>query len=299
VDAQFTLNGADPQVVTYLMRPMTPAMNLRATSIEAGGVIHAVIGLNARTAEDRTVQLETDHPEWAKVPSTVTIPQGENSTVVDIPTISDAANHTIKIREKFNTHTVESSVAVVSPIQLLTFTAPTEVVGGSTMTVTVALKDKAPNAGSEISITGDGFTLPSTTIKIRGGAKSATALIQVPDLAARVEGKIIAKHINSEISKPIVVKPNDIALALSSASVVGGSSDKVDLIITPLLRVQEYAFLTSSDPLIVPVYSQVNLGFANVTSIPLKHYRVTEQKEITITAKFRGFVHTIKLVVKP
>ena len=167
------------------------------------------------------------------------------------------------------------------------------------MTVTVTLKDKAPNAGSEISIIGDGFTLPPTTIKVRGGAKSATALIQVPDLAARVDGRIIARHITSEISKPIVVKPNDIALSLSTASVVGGSTDKVDLIITPLLRVSEYATLSSSDPLSVQVDNQVNLGFANATSIRLKHYRVTEKKEITITATFRGFVHTIKLVVNP
>ena len=299
-DVRFVLEGAEAQTVRYLMRPMTPKLDLTGSTYEGGSVIHALVGLNAATSEDRIINLSTDHPEWATVPATVTIPKLYSQVLVDIPTTVDPANRTLKISGKFNGYTSQASVTLIKPIDIVSFLTPSEVFGGSSFYVQVTLASNAPAGGSEIILVGDGVPLGRAVVQIPERTTVGDVKIFVPLVSATSEGKIVASHAGTVISNAIAVKPNDITVTQTASTVKGGSGQGIAIKIRPLGQVKdEFIKLASSDVLAVTVPASVPLSYDGFTIVRPKHYRVSKNTEVTITLTFRDKVHTIKLLVTP
>jgi hypothetical protein len=299
VAAIFTLDGAEPQTISYILRPMTPTISIAGTSIEGGSMIQVTVGLNTKTSAPREIQLESDQPEILKLPNVATVPAGQKDVIVSIPTSVVAVTTPIRITAKFNGGSASATTSLVPGITLKSFEVTPEAYSGTSVSYTVILSAPAPSGGSGIVISGDGVTLPETAVTIPRGNSVAKGMIVVPDVTTRMEGNIVAQHLGSKISKPFVIKPNNFTFVLSVYTVKAGSTKIVSATVTATSFLKDAIEITSSDPLVASVPAKIYVDGTSTAKFRIRHYSVTEKKTVTISANYRGIVHTVNLTLTP
>lgn len=153
------------------------------------------------------VSLTSNHTEAAAPASSVTIPWNSSSKTFTIPTKGVAATINALITATYGSLSKSCTIAV-APASLFSLTAPSTVVGGNTVTATLALNGQAPPAGAVVALHSDSsyaVVASSITLGAYGQVKTFSVLTHHP--TSNQVATISAKYNGITKSAQITITP--------------------------------------------------------------------------------------------
>jgi uncharacterized protein (TIGR03437 family) len=303
-----TADGSTSNVVSFLMASL-PADSIRVAGlsfspsyVNGGDSATLTISLNGvARSTGFPVSLRSNNPA-AQVPYLVTIPTGQASLQVAIPTSPVSTVETATITAQGETAALEIDPANALAVSTLSVT-PTSVLGGLSVSATVTLSGTAPAGGVKILISSDNTAAqPPATVTVPFTASSATFPIPTSTVTASQACNITATLGRSSQIAQFTAIPA-LQLVLASNSVVGGNGDTV----TGTVIIADSASLVGATINLQSSNSAATVPNGGVvipsgqTSAPftITTAAVTAARTVTITAKYVGLTQTATLTVNP
>ncbi|MGA9624230.1 MAG: hypothetical protein WBQ65_07165 [Bryobacteraceae bacterium] len=235
----------------------------------------------------------------AQVPLLVTVPAGQASLQVTIPTSPVTTVQTVTITAQGKTAALEIDPANALAVSALSVT-PASVLGGRNVSATVTLTGTAPPGGVTIGISSDNPNAqPPATVSIPFGASSATVSIPTSVVTANQTCNITATLGRTSKTAQFTVIPA-VQLALASSSVVGGNNVGGTVTIADSAPIGgANVNLQSSDSIAkAPSFVDIPSG-QNSTSFTITTAAVTAARMVTITATYGSLKQSATLTVNP
>jgi uncharacterized protein (TIGR03437 family) len=306
-----TAEGNTSNVVTFQMGSL-PADSIRVAALSfspsyatGGDNATLTISLNGVVRSmGFPVSLSSSNPK-AQVPYLVTVPTGQASMQVTIPTspVTTVETATITAQAVGATTTAALEIDPANTLQVSALSVtPTSVLGGQNVSATVTLSGTAPLGGAIIGISSDNSAAqPPATVSVPFAASSTTFSIPTSTVTASRTCTITATLGRSSQTARIAVMPA-LQLALASSSVVGGNGNTVSGTVTiansaPIIGAN--VTLKSSDPsatvpyLVVIGSGQTSATFAITTAA------VTAARTVAISATYGTMTQSATLTVNP
>ena len=287
---------------TILNLQLSPTSVLGGTSSQ-GGV--AITGLAPPAGF--VVALSSDSTAYGvTVPSTVTIPSGQNVAYFNIATTVLAANHTATIGASLNGSSKTASLSVIGPTLVSLSLNPTTIVAGNVSAGTVTISGPAPSGGISVSLTGypanSSVSVPASVF-IAAGQTTGIFTISTQPVASTVSEPIYAYLYGAFVSATLTVQPGPPTLqnvVLASTTVSGGNSTTVTVNLSgPAPSGGVYIALTASDPS-VSVINEVFIPAGQTSvSATVSTSVVSQALYVTITAAVYGTTQSTYLTVNP
>jgi hypothetical protein len=212
-DVQATITASyrnsSKSAVLTVRRPRLLSINLQPESAIGGSSVTGTVSLNGPAPSGGVVvSLTSSNTNAAVVPSSVTIPSGQNSAGFTVTTKLVNSSTPVTITASYGG---DSKTAVLTVVPLrLSFVAinPSEVTGGSSATGTVSLNGPAPSGGVVVSLASSntnaasvpsqvsipaGQTQADFTVTTRAVTKDAVVRITASYAGASVYGEIIVR----------------------------------------------------------------------------------------------------------
>jgi uncharacterized protein (TIGR03437 family) len=292
VSLSLTAESRTSNVVSFQMGSL-PADSIRVAALSfspsyVNGGDSAILTITLNGVARSTgfpVSLRSDSTA-AQVPYLVTVPAGQASHQVTIPTSSVTTVQTVTITAQGETAALEIDPANALQLSTLSVT-PTNVLGGRNVSATVTLTGTAPPGGVTIGISSDNSAAqPPATVSVPFGASSATFSIPTSVVAASQTCTITATLGRTSKTAQITVIPA-LQLALTSSSVVGGNNVGGTVTIADSAPISGASVtLVSSDPTAkAPSFVNIPSG-QNSASFTITTAAVTAARTITLTATF-------------
>jgi uncharacterized protein (TIGR03437 family) len=302
-----TAEASTSNVVTFLMG------SLPADSIRVAGLSFSPSYVNGGDSAILTVSLNgvarsigfsvslSGNNAAAQVPFLVTIPAGQASLQVTIPTSPVTTVQTATITAQGETAALEIDPANALAVSTLSVT-PTSVLGGLSVSATVTLTGTAPPGGVKIGISSDNPNAkPPATVSVPFTASSAPFSIPTLIVTASQTCTITATLGRSSQTAQITVVPA-LQLALASSSVVGGNGNTVSGTVTiadSASIMGATVTLLSSDSTATVPYSVVIPSGLTSASFTITTAAVTAARTLTISAKYGNITQSATLTVNP
>jgi len=287
---------------TILNLQLSPTSVLGGTSSQ-GGV--AITGLAPPAGF--VVALSSDSTAYGvTVPSTVTIPSGQNVAYFNIATTVLAANHTATIGASLNGSSKTASLSVIGPTLVSLSLNPTTIVAGNVSAGTVTISGPAPSGGISVSLTGypanSSVSVPASVF-IAAGQTTGIFTISTQPVASTVSEPIYAYLYGAFVSATLTVQPGPPTLqnvVLASTTVSGGNSTTVTVNLSgPAPSGGVYIALTASDPS-VSVINEVFIPAGQTSvSATVSTSVVSQALYVTITGAVYGTTQSTYLTVNP
>jgi uncharacterized protein (TIGR03437 family) len=235
----------------------------------------------------------------AQVPLLVTVPAGQASLQVTIPTSPVTTVQTVTITAQGETAALEIDPANALAVSALSVT-PASVLGGRNVSATVTLTGTAPSGGVKIGISSDNPNAqPPATVSIPFGASSATFSILTSAVTANQTCNITATLGRTSKTAQFTVIPA-VQLALASSSVVGGNNVGGTVTIADSAPISGANVNLQSSDSIAKAPSFVNIPSGqNSTSFTITTAAVTAAQTVTITATYGSLKQSATLTVNP
>ena len=188
-------------------------LSLSAASAQPGGTVQGTLTLSsAAPAGGMTVAMSSSNSAVAKVPASITIPPGSPSGTFVVSAVAQGSA-TIMAATSGAQRTATLTVTSVPALLSFTLSAST-VVGGNSVTGTVALSAAAPAASARITLTtADPLSSP-TTITVPAGATSATFAVLTRAVGGTIPGTIAAAYAGRTLSAQLFVTKPTTATAI-------------------------------------------------------------------------------------
>jgi hypothetical protein len=235
----------------------------------------------------------------AQVPLLVTVPAGQASLQVTIPTSPVTTVQTVTITAQGETAALEIDPANALAVSALSVTTAS-VLGGRNVSATVTLTGTAPPGGVTIGISSDNPNAqPPATVSIPFGASSAP--FSIPTLTVTTSQSCIITATLGRTSKTaqFTVIPA-VQLALASSSVVGGNNVGGTVTIADSAQIGGATVNLQSSDSIAKAPSFVNIPSGqNSTSFTITTAAVTAAQTVTITASYGSLKQSATLTVNP
>jgi hypothetical protein len=288
-----TADGSTSNVVSFLMASL-PANSIRLAALSfspsyVNGGDNAILTISLNGVARSIgfpVSLSSSNNAAAPVPRLVTVPAGQASLQVTIPTSPVTIAQTVTITAQGETAALEIDPANALTISTLSVT-PTSVLGGRNVTATVTLSGTAPPAGVKIGISSDNSNAqPPPTVSVLFTANSAAFSIPTSVVTASQTCNITATLGRSSQTAQITVIPA-LQLALASSSVVGGNSVNGTVTIADSAPIVGATVqLQSKDPAAKVPYGVSIPSGQNSASFTITTAAVTAARTLTITATY-------------
>jgi uncharacterized protein (TIGR03437 family) len=238
----------------------------------------------------------------ASAPALVTVPAGQVSAQVTIPTSPVTTVETVTITAQGETAALEIDPAHALEVSTLLVT-PTSVLGGRNVSATVTLSGTAPAGGVSIGITSDNSAAkPPATVSVPFAATSSAPFsIPTSTVTASQTCTIMATLGRSSQTAQITVIPA-LQLTLAGSAVVGGNGNTVSGTVTiadsaPIIGAN--IILKSSDASATVPYSVTIPSGATSATFTVTTAAVTAARTVTITATYGNLAQTATLTVNP
>lgn len=237
----------------------------------------------------------------AQAPFLVTIPAGQASLQVTIPTSPVSIVETATITAQGETAALEIDPANALGVSTLSIT-PTSVLGGQNVSATVTLSGTASLGGASIGISSDNPNAqPPATVTVPFTASSATFSIPTSTVTASQTCTITATLGRSSQATQFTVIPA-LQLALASSSVVGGNGNTVSGTVTiansaPIVGAT--VNLQSSNAAATVPYSVTIPSGQTTASFTITTAAVTAARTVTISATYGNLTQSATLTVNP
>ena len=235
----------------------------------------------------------------AQVPLLVTVPAGQASLQVTIPTSPVTTVQTVTITAQGETAALEIDPANALAVSALSVTTAS-VLGGRNVSATVTLTGTAPPGGVTIGISSDNSNAqPPATVSIPFGASSATFSILTSAVTANQTCNIAATLGRTSKTAQFTVIPA-VQLALTSSSIVGGNNVGGTVTIADSAPISGATVNLQSSDSIAKAPSFVNIPSGqNSTSFTITTAAVTAAQTVTITATYGSLKQSATLTVNP
>jgi len=235
----------------------------------------------------------------AQVPLLATVPAGQASLQVTIPTSPVTTVQTVTITAQGETAALEIDPANALAVSALSVTTAS-VLGGRNVSATVTLTGTAPPGGVTIGISSDNSNAqPPATVSIPFGASSATFSILTSAVTANQTCNITATLGRTSKTAQFTVIPA-VQLALASSSVVGGNNVGGTVTIADSAPISGATVNLQSSDSIAKAPSFVNIPSGqNSTSFTITTAAVTAAQTVTITATYGSLKQSATLTVNP
>jgi uncharacterized protein (TIGR03437 family) len=307
VSLSLTAEASTSNVVTFLMG------SLPADSIRVAALSFSPSYVNGGDSDILTVSLNgvargigfsvslSSNNAAAPVPRLVTVPAGQASLQVTIPTSPVTTVQTATITAQGETAALEIDPANALAVSTLSV-APTSLLGGLSVSATVTLTGTAPPGGVSIRISSDNPNAkPPATVLVPFTANWASFPIPTSVVTASQTCTITATLGRSSQTAQITVVPA-LQLALASSSVVGGNGNTVSGTVTiadsASIMGATVTLLSSDSTATVPSGVNIPSGLTSA-SFTITTAAVTAARTVTITAKYGGLTQTATLTVNP
>jgi len=236
----------------------------------------------------------------AQVPLLVTVPAGQASLQVTIPTSSVTTVQTVTITAQGETAALEIDPANALGVSALLVT-PTSVLGGGNVSASVTLTGTAPPGGSSIGISSDNSAAqPPATVSVPFGASSATVSIPTSVVTASQTCNITATLGRTSKTAQITVIPA-LQLALTSSSTVGGNNVGGTVTIADSAQIggANVSLQSNNAAATVPYGGIVIPSGQTSASFTITTTAVTVAQTVTITATYGSLKQSATLTVNP
>jgi uncharacterized protein (TIGR03437 family) len=300
-----TAETGTSNVVSFLMGSL-PASSIRLAGlsfspsyVNGGDSAILTVSLNGvARGIGFSVSLRSSNNTAAQPPFLVTVPAGQASLQVTIPTSAVTTVQTVTITAQGETAALEIDPA--NALQVSALATPTSVLGGQNVSATVALTGTAPPGGVKIEISSDNpNALPPATVSVLFAASSATFSIPTLTVTASQTCTITATLGRSSKIAQFTVIPA-LQLALASSSVVGGNNVNGTVTIAdsaPIIGAT--VNLQSSDQSAKVPYGVVIPSGSTSASFTITTSAVTAARTVTISATYGTVKQSAPLTLNP
>jgi len=312
VSLSLTAETNTSNVVTFQMGSLpadsirVAGLSLSSSYVNGGDDAILTISLNGvARSSGFSVSLQSNSSA-APVPYLVTVPAGQASLQVTIPTspVTTVQTATITAQAAGATETASLEIDPANALAVSTLSiTPTSVLGGQNLSAAVTLSGTAPSGGVIVGISSDNSAAkPPATVSVPFTASSATFSIPTSTVTASQTCTITATLGRSSQTTQITVIPA-LQLVLQSSSVVGGNGNTVSgtvVIANSAPITGANVTLKSSDPTTATVpYAVVIPSGQNSASFTISTATVTAARTVTITAAYENFTQSATLTVNP
>jgi uncharacterized protein (TIGR03437 family) len=235
----------------------------------------------------------------AQVPLLVTVPAGQASLQVTIPTSPVTTVQTVTITAQGEIAALEIDPANALAVSALSVT-PASVLGGRNVSATVTLTGTAPSGGVKIGVSSDNSNAqPPATVSVPFTASSAPFSIPTLTVTASQSCTITATLGRTSKTAQFTVIPA-VQLALTSSSIVGGNNVGGTVTIADSAQIGGANVNLQSSDSIAKAPSFVNIPSGqNSTSFTITTAAVTAAQTVTITATYGSLKQSATLTVNP
>jgi hypothetical protein len=237
------------------------------------------------------------------VPSSVTVPAGDERVFFTIETKPVTANTPVTITASQGGQTATATITVLAVNVASVAVTPNPVVGGTSCSGTVLTNLAAPAGGTTITLSSSSkqVSVPKTVV-VAAGAKIAKFPVTVSAVAANETATIYAKTNSTVQTATLTIEPAPVlGISVTPSTFVGGSTTQVlgkVVLNAPAPAGGAVVAITSSLPSAVAVPATLSIpAGATSASFVLKHYAVSKDEIVTITAKYGKTPATIALNV--
>ena len=276
------------------------ALSVSPGSILGGKNLTGTVTLSANAPPAGVNIVLTSDNVTVSLPAVVAVRFATNSVDFAITTLAVTRVQTVTLTATLSHSTVSATLSLLPPLQL-TLDA-SAVVGGNSVTGTVALADPAPVAGANIRLTSGDGTVHVSPVTIPAGQTSQTFTLTTSAVTAARTVSITAIYAAASQTVLLTVNPPAAvtlsSLVISPNQVTGGSSAQATVTLTGpagaggvRVDLQSSSLLTASVPLFVIIpQSQTSTAFTIATT----HFPGV----VTIAATAGGVKKTATLTVQ-
>lgn len=292
-------------IVNSTTGPSLTAVALSAASVSGGTSIIATVTLSAPApGGGAAVQLSSDKAA-AQPPATVTIPFGQTSAAVTVPTTAVTATQTATLTATLGASS-RSATLKVNPALGFTVSAAS-VAGGASITATIALGNPAPAQGAVVKLSSsDSFAAQAPPfVTIASGQTSTTVTIATSAVPAARTVTLTASYgaSNQQVSFTVVPAgtPSVGSVKLSSGAVKGGSAVNATVTLSAAAGAVSAVIVTleSSNRLVAQTPASVNVAPGQTTaSFIVTTSPVASTQTVTVTASSGGVSKSASLIVQ-
>jgi hypothetical protein len=200
-------------VSLYQSLSVTPislqSIQLNLSSVTGGTSVSGVVRIVAPApVGGYVVNLASSYPSVAKVPASVTIPQGGTSATFTVTTVPTTQTYFVTITASHGTSNVSAQLQVLPP-EVKTFTLSTySTRGGNNVTGTVTLTGRAPTGGMLVNVTANpNLAHPATTVRVAAGSTSVSFVINTSTVTSITAVYITARTLNVPKTVKLTLNP--------------------------------------------------------------------------------------------
>ncbi|HEX7152948.1 MAG TPA: RHS repeat-associated core domain-containing protein [Thermoanaerobaculia bacterium] len=221
--------GTTPRSTTVELQPLALyEIEADPEAVVGGDPAEGWVGLNAPApAGGVIVTLATDNTA-VTVPSSVTIPAGEDGAEFTITTTSVTQYVEATLTATYNGGEVSGSLEVLPPDAVSELSVDNALVSGGSTTATVTLVAAAPAGGATVTLSTDRpdlVTVPATVTVPQGQTEAQFVVTSAAPVATSDYAQLVATSGGAEVDAGLQIDPPEIAsLVLDPATVEGGQS---------------------------------------------------------------------------
>jgi len=192
------IGASSASAVLTVKAPTFSTFSFVPTSLTGGASATGSIKISSAAPVGGLVIAVTSNQAAAKVPTSVSVPAGTNTTTFGISTSPVAAKTSAKITVSLGASSIGNTLAILPPVLSSLSLNPSTLSGGGSSTGTVMLSGVAPTGGLTVTLTSSNksVTVPKNVV-VAAGATSATFAVKTVSVTAKATATITAKLSNS------------------------------------------------------------------------------------------------------
>jgi outer membrane protein assembly factor BamB len=307
VSAQTTANlqvyPGRSQVATLTINPPNLiGISLDPTTVPGGTTSTGTVTISSPAGTNgMLVSLASSDPT-AKVPTSVSVPQGQTSTNFKVKTIGVNSQIIAAITASIGSQQFSQNLTITPATLASVALNPASVLGGVNSTGTVTLNGIAGVGGTVVGLNSSNVsaTVPNS-ISIAAGQSSTTFTVSTVPVATSSQATVtatlgsITQTATLKISAPVIA-----SVTLTPSTVQGGSTSTATVKLSGSAPAAGLSLSLSSSSAVATVPSTVLVaGGSNSTTFSIATVGVGSLTTVTISASLNGVSQTATLTISP
>ena len=295
-----TLLGVSKTSTVTVTAPGLTRLMLNPSSVVGGNTTTATVDIGSPAPAGGLVIALSSNRSDVLAPATVTVPAGQTSLSVQIPTKTVLSQVDAVITATLNGVSRTANLSLTAPVLTSIALNPSTIRGGEDATLTVQLTSVAPTGGVTVVLasTNAALVVPST-VTVPGGETTVKVTLSSRAVNETVNGLLSASFAGVTKSVQVsVLAPVMASLTIEPNAVVGGSSATGTLELTSVAPSGGLVVSLASNKADVVVPTTVTIPAGSTTvSFAVQTSKVSSDVTASVTATLNGNTRTTQVRV--
>jgi RHS repeat-associated protein len=277
----FEYDGRGIRTITTTILDLA-SVTFAPPSITGGLPVTATVALTGAAPAGGAVIALSSSTTQLQPPATVTIPAGQTSVSIEIPTVPVATDEAAVLTATWDTTSREASIQILAPVVQALALDPSLAYGGTSVGGTITLTGPSPTGGRNVTMTTThpDVAAPPPSITVDAGTSAAGFAVPVTPVETRTNVTISANTTPTDTQAAILVvePPVLTGITVTPAMFVGGETATVGAAINApapapgtaiAVDTSDHALAPVPLPIVIPAggtAGQTTLGTAPVTA---------------------------------